>query len=83
MHGVDKATGAPRWRYDAARDGGQPEFHGAPLVESDRVILASDDRSSDGVGYVYAIDPANGTVRWKTAIGRGSMTRAISSSSEP
>jgi eukaryotic-like serine/threonine-protein kinase len=77
VHGVDKSTGALRWRYDATRDGGSPEFHGAPLVGGDLVILASDDRRPDGVGHVYAIEAASGAVRWKTPIGRGSMADVL------
>ncbi len=77
VHGVDKATGALRWRYDAGRDGGQPEFHGAPLVAGDLVILASDDRAADGVGHVYAIEASSGSVRWKARIGRGSMADLV------
>ena len=77
VHGVDKATGTPRWRYDAGRDGGQPEFHGAPLVVRDLVIPASDDRRPDGIGHVYAIEASSGSVRWKTRIGRGSMADVV------
>ena len=77
VHGVDKATGTPRWRYDASRDGGHPEFHGAPLVAGDVVVLSSDDRRPDGVGHVYAIEASSGSVRWKTRIGRGSMTDVV------
>jgi outer membrane protein assembly factor BamB len=77
VHGVDKATGTLRWRYDATRDGGQPEFHGAPLVAGDLLIVGSDDRSADGIGHVYAIEAATGSVRWKTRIGRGSMADVV------
>ncbi len=77
VHGVEKATGAPRWKYDATRDGGQPEFHGAPLVAGDLVTLASDDRGPEGVGYVYAIEASSGSIRWKTGIGRGSMADLV------
>jgi outer membrane protein assembly factor BamB len=77
VHGVDEATGAPRWRYDATRDGGRPEFHGAPLVAGDVVLLASDDRAAGGVGHVYAVEASSGSVRWKTRIGRGSMADLV------
>lgn len=77
VHGVDEAAGALRWRYDASRDGGQPEFHGSPLVVGDLVILASDDRRPEGVGHVYAIEASTGSVRWKTRIGRGSMADVV------
>jgi outer membrane protein assembly factor BamB len=74
---VDASTGAPRWRYDATRDGGSPEFHGAPLVAGDVVLLASDDRAAGGVGHVYAIEASSGSVRWRTRIGRGSMADLV------
>jgi outer membrane protein assembly factor BamB len=77
VHGVDKATGAPRWRYDASLDGGHPEFHGASLAAGDLIVLASDDRAPDGAGHVYAIEAASGSVRWKTRIGRGSMADIV------
>jgi outer membrane protein assembly factor BamB len=77
VHGVDKATGALRWRYDASADGGQPEFHGSPLVVGDLVILASDDRRPDGIGHVYGIQASSGAVRWKTRIGRGSLADVV------
>lgn len=75
--GVDKATGRARWSYDARVDGGRPEFHGAPLVAGDLVILSSDDRRPEGVGHTYAIDAGSGRIRWKTRIGRGSMTDIV------
>ncbi len=74
IYGVDKGTGKARWKYEARADGGSPEFHAAPLVLNDLVIIGSDDRRPEGIGYVYAIEAANGAVRWKTRIGRGSMT---------
>ena len=77
VHGVDKTTGKARWTYDARPDGGHPEFHGAPLVAGDLVVLGSDDRGPDGVGHIYAIEASSGSVRWKTRIGRGSMTDVV------
>jgi len=77
VHGVDKTTGKGHWRYDARPDGGRPEFHGAPLIAGDLVVLSSDDRRPDGVGHVYAIEASSGSVRWKTRIGRGSMTDVV------
>jgi outer membrane protein assembly factor BamB len=77
VHGVDRVTGTPRWRYDASRDGGRPEFHGTPLVAGDVVVICSDDRRADGVGHAYAIEASSGSVLWKTRIGRGSMTDVV------
>jgi outer membrane protein assembly factor BamB len=77
IHGLDKATGRARWKYDAGPDGGRPEFHGVPLVVGDLVVLSSDDRHPSGVGHVYAIEASSGAVRWKTRIGRGSMTDVV------
>jgi outer membrane protein assembly factor BamB len=77
IHGVDKTTGAARWKYDARPDGGRPEFHGAPLVVGDLVVLASDDRRPDGVGHAYAVEASTGAIRWKTRIGRGSMADVV------
>lgn len=77
IHGVDKTTGRAHWTYDARSDGGRPEFHGAPLIAGDLVVLSSDDRRPDGVGHVYAIEASSGSVRWKTRIGRGSMTDVV------
>jgi outer membrane protein assembly factor BamB len=77
IHGIDRASGTPRWRYDARADGGQPEFHSAPLVVDGLALMASDDRRPEGVGFVYAIDATTGSVLWKTRIGRGSMTDLV------
>jgi eukaryotic-like serine/threonine-protein kinase len=77
VHGVDKATGTARWAYDARLDGGRPEFHGDPLVAGDLVVLGSDDRRQEGVGFVYAIEASRGSVRWKTRLGRGSMAGMV------
>ena len=77
IHGLDKATGKARWKYDAGLDGGRPEFHGVPLVVGDLVVLSSDDRHPSGVGHVYAIEASSGAVRWKARIGRGSMTDVV------
>jgi outer membrane protein assembly factor BamB len=79
IHGIDKATGRGRWKYEARADGGRPEFHSAALVTGGLLILGSDDRRTDGVGFVYAIEAASGAVRWKTRIGRGSMTDVVRS----
>ncbi len=77
IHGLDKATGKARWKYDAGPDGGRPEFHGVPLAVGGLVVLSSDDRHPRGVGHVYAIEASSGAVRWKTRIGRGSMTDVV------
>jgi outer membrane protein assembly factor BamB len=77
IHGLDKATGKARWKYDAGPDGGRPEFHGVPLVVGDLVVLGSDDRHPSGVGHVYAIEASSGALRWKARIGRGSMTDVV------
>ena len=77
IHGIDKATGSARWKYEARADGGRPEFHSTPLVTSGLLLLGSDDRRPDGVGFVYAIEAASGAVRWKTRIGRGLMTDIV------
>ncbi len=79
IHGIDKATGRGRWKYEARADGGRPEFHSAALVTGGLLILGSDDRRPDGVGFVYAIEAASGAARWKTRIGRGSMTDIVRS----
>ena len=77
VRGLNKRTGELQWTYDARADGGRPEFHGAPLVADAFVIIASDDRRPDGVGYIYALDAASGSLRWKTRVGRGSMADII------
>ena len=78
LHAVDKRTGEAKWTYDAAAlDGGKPEFHGRALVTGDRVVIASDDRRADGVGYVYAIDRSTLKLLWKHRAGAGVMTDVL------
>jgi eukaryotic-like serine/threonine-protein kinase len=77
IHGVDKVTGKARWEYNARSDGGRPEFHSSSLMVGDLLMLSSDDRRPEGIGYVYAIEASTGLVRWKTHVGRGSMTDIV------
>ncbi len=51
----DLGTGAERWRFITE---GPVRF--APVVESGSVFFGSDD------GYVYAVDAADGALKWKT-----------------
>jgi hypothetical protein len=72
VHGVDKATGTPRWRYDASRDGGLPEFHGAPLVVGD-LVMSQRDRGPAGT---YRKSRLERVVDGRP-IGRGSMADVV------
>jgi outer membrane protein assembly factor BamB len=77
VHAIDKATGKARWTYDARQDGGRPEFHGLPLVTDELIVIGSDDRRPDGIGYVYAFERLTGKVRWKHRAGAGVPTDVL------
>jgi outer membrane protein assembly factor BamB len=77
LHGVDRRTGKVRWTYSATNDGGKPEFHGRPLVTSDVIVVGSDDRRPEGVGYVYAFGGPNLKLIWKYRAGPGTMTDVL------
>ena len=77
LHGIDRQTGRRVWTYNAGLDGGKPEFHGRPLITSDLVVIASDDRRSEGVGYVYAFERPSLRLRWKRRLGAGAMTDIV------
>lgn len=68
---LDALTGRLIWEYDTKPDGAEQEFHGAPLLTSDLVVVGSDARDEAGIGYVYAFDRATGRVRWKQRMGHG------------
>jgi outer membrane protein assembly factor BamB len=77
LQSIDRQTGQVGWTYNAALDGGKPEFHGRPLITPDLIVVASDDRRPDGVGHVYAFDRSNLRLRWKRRLGAGVMTDAV------
>lgn len=84
FHAVDKATGRPRWTYEAIRDarpGGRAEFHGSPLLAGDLVITSTDDRLPGGFGHVYALERETGRLRWKVRVERGVMSDVLRSGS--
>ena len=58
LYARDASTGAPLWHFAAAG----PIRH-APAVMDGLVLTGSQD------GYTYALDAANGTLRWKTHSG--------------
>jgi len=78
IHAIDRRTGQARWKYNALQDGGRrAEFHGNPVVTADLIVLGSDDRNPDGVGYVYAFEKRTGNVRWKYRAGAGVMADLV------
>jgi outer membrane protein assembly factor BamB len=63
---LDKNSGEARWTYDFKQDGGQPGFHGAPLMADELIITGSDGgRAESATGYICAFEKASGKVRWK------------------
>ena len=66
FYAIDRATGEPRWTYEATRDGGQA-FHGSAVVHRDLVLVGSDGT----VGHVYAFRAATGDLLWKRHAGKG------------
>ena len=78
LHAVDRRTGGVRWTYQAAAlDGGKPEFHGRPLITDELVVVGSDDRRAEGIGYVYAFKRPSLDLAWKQRIGAGTMTDIV------
>ena len=78
VHAIDRRTGQARWKYNALQDGGKrAEFHGNPIVTQDLIVLGSDDRSPEGIGYVYAFEQTTGSVRWKYRAGAGVMADLV------
>jgi len=71
LHGVDRRTGEGRWTYNAALDGGKPEFHGRPLITGELIVVGSDDRRPEGVGHVYAFERSTLRLVWKYRAGAG------------
>jgi eukaryotic-like serine/threonine-protein kinase len=60
------------------QDGGKrAEFHGNPVLADDLLIIGSDDRNLEGVGYVYAFEQDTGRVRWKYRAGAGVMADLV------
>jgi len=66
FYALDWRTGEQRWSYDIRQDGKQISFHGAILIDKNRVLFDT-DRScdADGIGHVYAADQGSGRILWK------------------
>jgi outer membrane protein assembly factor BamB len=78
VHAIDRRTGQALWKYNALQDGGKrAEFHGNPVLTDELLVLASDDRNPQGVGYVYAFEKGTGRVRWKYRAGAGVMADLV------
>jgi outer membrane protein assembly factor BamB len=78
VHAIDRGTGQARWKYNALADGGKrAEFHGTPVLTEELLVIASDDRSPDGIGFVYAFERNTGRVRWKYPAGAGVMADLV------
>ena len=58
LHGVDRATGKPRWTFTAANGDGFGEFGGRLAVEGTTVFATTHGNR------VYAIDTRSGALRW-------------------
>lgn len=71
---LNKKTGALVWVYDTKRDGTALNFHGNAAVSRDLILTGTDDRRSQGRGFVYAFERASGKPRWKFAAGNGVVT---------
>lgn len=65
FYAMDRRSGERRWSYDVRQDGNQSSFHGAILVERDRVMFGT-DRGCDpeGIGHVYAAGVPSGDIAW-------------------
>ena len=61
IRAFDKTNGRVRWEYDIRKDGEQSQFHGAPLVTDELLIIGTDGK----IGHVYAFERTTGAVRWK------------------
>lgn len=57
---VDAATGTKRWRIDSS----PPSFSAVAAADS-TLFVAGPDLTGDGGEHVYALNPADGTVRWR------------------
>ena len=78
VYAFDPATGAPRWRFLAARcdqrlvNSGQIESVwpcvGAVLHEGVLAVPAGISPELDGGGMVWGLDPATGAIKWKVAL---------------
>lgn len=79
---LDAKSGDPLWTYDVGADGKQMSFHGAILLEKDRVVFGTDHSCAPGgIGHVYAAEPSSGRILWKyrSAVGVSSnLVRARS-----
>lgn len=57
---VDGATGTQRWRIDSST----PSFSAVAAADG-TLFVAGPDLTGDGGEHVYALNPADGTVRWR------------------
>lgn len=71
LHGIDRRTGKGRWTYNAALDGGKPNFHGQPLVTGELIVVGSDDPRPEGIGHIYAFERSTLRLLWKYRAGAG------------
>jgi len=78
VYAFEAATGAPRWRFLAARadrrlvNSGQLESVwpcvGAVLHDGTLAVVAGISPETDGGGMAWGLDPATGAIRWKIEI---------------
>jgi outer membrane protein assembly factor BamB len=85
FYGLDRATGAERWKLNARAPnfpGNHPinVFMASPIVAGDKLIVAGGTleqlmagspfyRGSSGRGFVMALDPKDGKILWKYDVG--------------
>jgi outer membrane protein assembly factor BamB len=74
VYALDRKTGEPRWVYDTRADGGRAQFHGEPLVLSNRIVIPSDGVAK---GHVYAFDTSSGRLQWKVLFQGGVGTTPL------
>ncbi|MBI2212152.1 MAG: PQQ-binding-like beta-propeller repeat protein [Acidobacteria bacterium] len=78
FYALEKASGLARWQYDIRQDGRQTSFHGDPLVDGSRILVATDHScTNDGIGHVYAFSVKTGAIEWKLPSEVGLSTNIV------
>lgn len=74
LYSLDRKTGDTIWIYDTKVDGSAAQFHGEPLVMSDRVVVPTD---AEPKGHVYSFETASGDLLWKVPFDNGVATTPL------
>jgi outer membrane protein assembly factor BamB len=67
FHKLNKTTGAALWTFEGAKGW----FIGQAVVSSDTVYASSSDR------FIYALDSANGSLKWKFETGHQNWSQPV------